>query len=214
MKRACTLVSVALILACFATTAEAQGLRLGKLGIKAGFLSSSLSGEPDFAGAAPDIEYDMDSGFAAGLFLRGYFSSHFAIQSEVLFLQRRTTSETVVNGVTVANEIEATYIQVPIQLRCVTAAKGRISPVLFAGPAFAYRLDVSAEGGDDGLVDPRDIEDETEASDIELVVGAGVEIGEFSIEGRYTWGLQNFFADVKNVDYKWRELGFFASYQF
>lgn len=215
MKRFCIALGMILLFASLLpATAEAQGLRLGRLGVKAGYLLPKLSGSPDAAAGIPDIEYEEDSGFAVGLYLRGHLDNHISIQSEVLYLQRRTTSETQVGGATVANEIKASYIQVPVQLRFATNATGRVSPILFAGPAFLYRLDVSAEGGDDGLVDPRDIEDETKKTGLELVAGAGVEIGEFSLEARYTWGLRDFFADVKAADYKWRELGFFASYEF
>lgn len=215
MKRICTTLGILVLLTAFLpSTAQAQQLRLGKLGIKAGYLSAKLSGSPDAGSGGPNIDYDTDSGFAVGIFLRGYFNDHIAVQSEVLYLQRRTTSDTTVGGATVSNELKASYIEVPVQLRIVTSAKGRVSPVLFAGPAFSYRLDVSSKGGDDGLVDPRDIKDETKKSGVELVAGAGLEVGEFSFEARYTWGLRNFFADVKNADYKWRELGFFASYQF
>lgn len=216
MKRIGIALGIIVLFAALApATAEAQGgIRLGKLGVKGGYLSAKLSGSPEAGSPATDVEYDSDAGFGVGLYLRGYISDNFALQSEVLYLQRRTTSETLVGNSVVANEIKAGYLQVPVQIRYVTSATGRVSPVFFAGPAFSYRLDMSADGGNDGLVDPIDIEDETEKAAIELVAGAGVEVGNLSFEARYTWGLQSVFVDAKQADYKWRELGLFASFGF
>jgi hypothetical protein len=220
MKRLAVVV-VALILASALLPAEAQAQNLnplrsiGKLGFKIGYIGAQLDGERDAGSFLPSPDYGSKAGFGGGVFLVGNFNAFLALQSEVLYLERRTESTVDTPLGPVTNTIKAQYLQVPVQLKLSFSEKGNWSPFIMAGPAFAYRVGLSADGGNDGLVDPEDIKFETKKKDIEIVVTAGFEIQKkFTIEGRYTWGTNNFFTDAKNAEYKWRELSFYASYHF
>lgn len=205
MKRTLVIVfATALLLGLSSGAALAQGI--GDVVVKAGFTLSKLSGEPDEASRLADVEFDQRAGFAAGVGVIGHFSRRFAVEADLMFLSRRTETPT--------NTLESNHIHVPVVLKYYFSDEPT-SPNIFLGPSASYRIDTSAEGDRGGLIDPVDIDDEVKRSSIEIVVGAGVDIDtHFQIEARYIFGVEDYFDDAKNVDYKWRQFLFTAGYIF
>ena len=62
----------------------------------------------------------------------------------------------------------------------------------------------------DSLGDP----DEIESVDASLVVGVGVEITRFIIEGRGTWGLRNIVKGMEGVDIKTKTFALLVGLRF
>ena len=178
--RLCSIV-VAVVLAQ-ATAAAAQS-RPVAVGVKGGVNFAELKFEAE--GESEDS--DARKGFVGGLFIVWPSESRFALQTEALFSKKGAqVSEGDDSGT-----IKFNYFEVPVLARISTARSGRASVHVFAGPSFGFRLSAKTKATFDGQEMSEDIDDEVEKFDLGLVAGAGLDIGRFVIDGRYTWGTSN-----------------------
>ena len=100
------------------------------------------------------------------------------------------------------------YAQVPVLLRINGGSRSTsgLSVYGIVGPAIDLKI------GED-LSNFRDIDD-IESVDVSLVAGAGVEIAQFIIEARGTWGLRNIVEGAEGVDVETRTLAILFGLRF
>jgi len=183
MIRACHRLAVlaALIALTVPTLAEAQGVGVG---LKGGYLYSSF----DLEGVSDVI--DNSNGWMAGIFFGGNRPGTVGVMGEVNLLAKSGESEDGMDTATIY------YLQVPLLLRINGGSRSRsgVSVYGIAGPAVDLKI-----GEDLGNISDTD---EFESVDIGLVLGAGVELARFIIEGRYEKGLRNIYSDADGVEVK------------
>jgi hypothetical protein len=154
------------------------------LGLKAGASFATLSNK------APD--WKSRTGFAGGVAF-DFRAKVIGLQPEVLYVQKGVDFEGTSSASSDAPHIS--YIEVPVLVK-VTIPTPAIEPMFYAGPSVMFRLQCRANDTDCG--------DQTKSTDYGAVLGAGLRFGGargFTVEGRYTWGLQNIHdpdAGVKN----------------
>ena len=157
-----------------ATLAQDPGVGLG---VKMGFLQNST-----------DTSHTLDSGsgWMAGLFLGGNRSGAVGVMTELNILAKNTADK-------------ATYhFQIPAMLRINIGPSNtggrRVIVYGVAGPALDLRLgeDLRALRGIDDI----------ESIDTSLIVGIGLEIARFIVEGRGSWGIRNLSPQAKPLKLK------------
>jgi hypothetical protein len=183
-------------------SANAQGVSGG---LKGGVLFSSI---PKFSDTldGPGIDVGQRVGVAGGAFLTLSLLPGFAIQPEVLFVQKGT--KVTVEGTGFDMRVRLDYIDVPVLARLSVGAGGA-RVYFFGGPSFNFNL--KAENKIDS--ETEDIKDEVEKHEISAVAGLGVEIGKFLVEGRWIEGLKNVAKD-SDVELKNRAFAIMAGIRF
>jgi hypothetical protein len=180
---------------CTAGTAMAQP---AVFGVKAGINLATVTFDPE-----PDEDVlDRRTGFVGGLFVVVPASDRLGFQGEVLFSQKGASED---GG---AGDLALDYLEVPLLLRVGTASPLETSFHAFAGPSIGLRLRarVTAETFD-GETEDEDIADDVKGFDFGVVAGAGVNFGRFTLDGRYTWGLNNL-NSLEDDEMKLRNRGF------
>ena len=143
-----------------------------QLGIKAGLSFATLSN------ARPD--WKTRTGFAAGLSLP-FGSGPVTLQPEALYVQKGVAA----NGAPANTVPKLAYLDVPVLLK-FSLPTMMVTPMAYAGPDVSFRL--SCTTGD------VDCNDTFKSTDWGVTLGAGVRLGGLTgltIEGRYTWGLND-----------------------
>lgn len=147
------------------------------VGIKGGVNFSRFVLDPN----TQSIDFKRLTGPTGGVFLVGGRGS-VAVQIEALYSVRGTKA--MVAGV--AEQLEITYLDVPLLLRFNGAPSG--TNVFFAvmGPTVGFRLKVKDPNDPDANLD-----DEIKEREVGLTFGLGVQTAKLIVEGRYTYGLTN-----------------------
>jgi hypothetical protein len=163
-------------------------------------VSGGVKGGVNFAnividGDAADVNLESRIGWVAGGFVTWPVTPRFDIQPEALISVKGATVDEF--GLEV--DLELTYLEFPILFRYGAPVSSGTSLKLFAGPSLAFKLDAEVNGEFFGTSEDDDIDDEVESFDFGLVIGAGIEAGRLSLDGRYTWGLTNL-ANVPDDD--------------
>ncbi|MDO8835054.1 MAG: porin family protein [Vicinamibacterales bacterium] len=176
-------------------------------GIKGGVLFSSI---PQFGDtleeAGVGIDVSQRVGFAGGAFLTLSLLPGFAIQPEVLYVQKGT--ELGVDGTDFSGSVNLDYIDVPVLARLSVGAGG--ARVYFVGgPSFNFNLKAETEFN----TETDDVTDDVERYEISVVLGLGVEIGKLLVEGRWMEGLKNVSTDL-DVENKSRTFAIMAGIRF
>jgi hypothetical protein len=135
-------------------------------------------------------------GIAAGGFVTWGFTPRFAVQPEVLLVQKGGKNDLD------EESFRISYIEVPVLLKYRIPAEGNgklFSPHAYGGGALAFKIGCTAKS----LTTTTDCEavgDDIESTDFSLVFGAGVDIGRAMIDARYDLGLTKIEkeVDVKN----------------
>jgi hypothetical protein len=183
--------TVICLVALFATVAVPRTLDAG-IGFKAGYTSASLSLE---SSTPLPFSFGSLSSFAGGLSFEaglGFFS----IDPEILYVRMGVRYEVdELNSLEFRND----YIQVPVLLKFTVIPVGPIRPFLCAGGYGAYLIKAKGVMEEGGVPTEEDMSDNYQRFDYGVVGGLGVAfklpgIG-LSIEGRYTYGLQNLVKD-------------------
>jgi hypothetical protein len=192
--------------ACGAAPLAAQSVTIGPM---AGVSISTFSG--DDAEIFNETGFDKGSrtGFAVGGFAEFEFGSNFAIEPQLLYIQKGARYSGAVDDgsgsfVDVSAGFNLDYIQLPVLFKAeLRKADNKLTPSAFVGPAIGFNIGckITAEG--DGADVNQDCPDDTfKSTDFSLVFGAGLEFGRFSLQGRYDMGLGSVAdsdgADVKN----------------
>lgn len=193
------------VMLCGTGLASAQSLSAGEVaaGVKGGLNAANLSESLEGTGAGTSVSYDLRKGLIFGAFIRKAVSDTFAIQPEILFSQQGASQSDFMDDY----GVKLGYIQVPV-LGVVTFAGDSARPFVFAGPALS--LKTSAKFSENGV--NTDIDD-VAGSDVSLVLGAGIEIAQGSIEVRYSFGFKDINPDT-DFSAKNRVLSVLVGYRF
>jgi len=145
-------------------------------GIKVGLNLATVAGFND-----PDASTSQRTGLVAGGFVTVGLVPMIALQPEVLFSMQGSKLHVGTSGVSTDATVKLDYIQVPLLLRVGNSGKAGASLYGVVGPTFG--LLVRATEND------QDIKSQLKSADVGVVVGAGVTLSRFLVEGRYTYGL-------------------------
>lgn len=159
-------------------------------GLKIGMNSSTLHGE-DVKEMEEDLGEELKSkwGLCAGGFIRFNISESFAIQPEFLYTTKGAKFEETIGGETMKYEMNFSYLEIPVLVKLMIPTPGGIKPSLFAGPALALKLSAKEKlvlAGE--TLDEEDIE-ETKDTDFGLIIGAGIDFWNLTVDLRYVLGL-------------------------
>jgi hypothetical protein len=140
------------------------------IGIKGGFLW------PSFA-EAQGAGFKDDSGWMFGLFFGGNRGGVLGIMGEIQYGKK--------SGSLGNNNLDQYFLEIPILARINIGSSSRNSVSVYGlvGPVFDVNLQTK-------LNDVK-IEDKYQSVDVGLLIGGGIEITRFLIEGRYNQGFKN-----------------------
>jgi hypothetical protein len=171
------------------------------IGPKAGVNFANFTGD-DVSGL------DMRVSFAFGAAADVSITDMFAIHPEAYYSMQGTKESDT------DTKAKLNYIRVPVLLKVTIPTEGNISPYLFAGPEFGFKVscDFDVDGTtidcDEALSDELGGNAEVKSFDYGAAFGAGVALqlgpGMLTIDGRYALGLADLVdveggeADVKN----------------
>jgi hypothetical protein len=183
MKKTLHITAVALALALvLEAPAAAQSVQGG---IKGGVSFSTVSGLGDVIGDLPQLDTSNRINWIAGVFVKVNLGSFFAFQPEVLYV--RKGAKLAATGLFTEDlKVSLSYIDIPLLARIQTS-KGT-GFYLLAGPSIG--MNVAAET-EDAAGETEDVKEDVNGSEMGLVIGAGVDLAHFVLEGRYTQGLSN-----------------------
>jgi hypothetical protein len=150
-------------------------------GVKAGFNIASLKVSFDEV----DVTGDGRAGLLIGAFVARDFNPNFGIQFEGLFTQKGTEFAAEDNLFDDDASIKLNYIEFPVLARASFPAATATFRLL-AGPTFGFKASQSVEVGN---VELEADEVPLKSFDLGLALGGAVEIRQFIIDARYTWGL-------------------------
>ena len=172
--------SVPVLLCCVIAGVTSTASAQVSGGVKIGANFSNLNFD------SPDVpNFDRRTGLVAGVFVTIPASRHFDIQPEVLYSQKGAKISEAGDKAT----IELDYVDIPVLARYTSG--GPASVQVFGGPSFGLRTRARSKAEFGGTTQTQDIKNDVKSSDIGLVVGAGLESGRFTVDGRYQWGLTN-----------------------
>jgi Outer membrane protein beta-barrel domain len=175
-------VTTAILVGVFLVPGSAAAQDVGG-GLKGGVNFASLV----FDGDVADLNLDSRVGLVAGGFVTWPMTPRFDIQPEALVsVKGASFSEFGADA-----DVEITYLEIPILFRYGSPISSGTSLKLFGGPSLAFKLNAEATGEFLGVSEDQDIDDDVESFDFGLVLGAGIDAGRLTFDGRYTWGLMN-----------------------
>ncbi len=181
MKKAFVMVLLLVAFLGMASSASAQAA----FGVRVGANFANLSFDPD-----DEEDTSTRTGLNVGAFAIFPINPRFAFQPEVLYSQQGSKAT--------EDWIEATlkldYVNVPL-LAKINLSSGQNPVSLLVGPQIGFRTGAKVEVEDEEL----DLEEITESTDWGLVVGMSATMGNFVVDGRYTWGLSNINADPEDT---------------
>jgi Outer membrane protein beta-barrel domain len=180
-------------------------------------VSGGVKGGVNFAnividGDAADLNLETRVGLVVGGFVTWPVTPRFDIQPEALVSMKGASFDEF----GVEADIELTYLEFPILFRYGSPISSGSSLKVFAGPSLAFKLNADATGEFLGTSSDQGIDDEVEGFDFGLVIGAGIEAGRLTFDGRYTWGLSNINSDPAQdeVDVKNRVFSLLIGFRF
>lgn len=185
----------ALLVVLFAFTATpAMGQIPGvdfKPGVRAGVNFTTWGGD-----GVDDLDPDPDrrTGFLAGAFVQLDFAGPFALQPELLYIQKGAVQEsTTQEGTTVTRTFKLDYIEIPVLAKFQFPLGGPFSPNLFAGPSIGFSASAEAEDEVGGRSGTEDISDRVSSTEFGLIFGVGGDFGigaaTITVDARYGLGL-------------------------
>jgi hypothetical protein len=161
-----------------APSAMAQGVQVG---LKGGFNASTLT----FKNA--DWPTSSRKSGTGGVFLVVPIFGRYSVQPEVLYSPKGAVFE----GAAFPTEIEIDYLEAPVLVRVPVIGGAGARIYALAGPSFAYRLRARTRTTFSGATEAIDAAEDIERLDFGILAGAGMELGRFLVEGRYTYGLSD-----------------------
>jgi opacity protein-like surface antigen len=136
------------------------------------------------------------TGFAIGGFVGLQLTPGFAIEPEVLYIQKGAKETSSSNTGTITGKIKVPYVEFPVlaKLRIPAKGGGIVSPHLYAGPALAFKAGCHAKfsQGSTSISDSCDatsLNIKIKSTDFSLAFGGGVDVGRAIIDVRYDLGL-------------------------
>jgi hypothetical protein len=164
------------------SVAMAQGVSVG---VKGGVSFTTLTPEV----SENNVDLDRRTGIVAGAFVTWPLAEHVGLQLEGLYAQKGTAFDRP--GFTGTTKLD--YFEVPMLLVASTAhSHSGTSFQFFGGPSVAFKVSAKSSASTQEETVDVDIPDEwIEGVDWGVVAGAGVTFGRISVEGRYTFGLND-----------------------
>jgi opacity protein-like surface antigen len=136
------------------------------------------------------------TGFGVGGFVGIQVTPGFAIEPEVLYIQKGAKETSSSNTGTITGKIKVPYVEFPVLAKLRIPAKGGsiVSPHLYAGPALAFKAGCHAKfsQGSQSISDSCDatsLNIKIKSTDFSLAFGGGVDVGRAIIDVRYDLGL-------------------------
>lgn len=136
--------------------------------------------------------FTTKGGLGLGVFATYSLSPHFAIQPELLYMQKGTSW-----GFFVDVDWPANYLELPILAKVTAWPQKKFQPTLFAGPALAILLSSSITVTYQEETELSvDVKDGMKSTDLGLVLGGGFAYHfrtfALTFDIRYTWGMTDF----------------------
>jgi hypothetical protein len=181
-------VAFAFLLTLGASDLGAQGIRAG---VKAGGALSDISGVDNV-----DTRWGVAAGAYAGIGLGGLL-----IQPELMYVQRRAALDPT--GPT-PGDLDQDYVDVALLLG--TSFGIIVKPMIYVAPVASFETSC---GISTAVLQDECTSFDTKSAVLSGAVGAGLDIGVFSVDLRYTYGLSHF---GDNTDGKWRTLTVMAGF--
>ena len=176
IKSISTITAIALFTIFGAIQTQAQEKTPIKFGVTGGATFANFNDS--------ELDTDANVGFSAGIFTRYYFpDSPISIQPEVLYSRKGAAGDDL--------EANLDYIEIPVLARFAFVNDSDVTPNVYFGPYVAFNT--NAEGSTSNFT--FNVEDAVNTTDAGVVVGADVEISQFTIGGRYSAGLIEVFED-------------------
>jgi hypothetical protein len=106
------------------------------------------------------------------------------------------------------------FFEIPILAKFPIRTMSTVRPFVYAGIAPGFKVSANQKAKALGFEEENDLDDETEAMDVPLVFGGGVQFGSIGIEARYNLGLMNLNKDDEEGSVKTRQFAILASFSF
>jgi hypothetical protein len=169
-----------------------SALMLAPAGVAAQGIGLGLVGGANFANLDSDQieETNNITRIMGGAYLSLWFSPTLALETEALFSQKGAAAPA---GPGVTFDLDISYLEIPVLAR-VKFPAGAVGVSLFAGPTFGFKMDCKASfnsGGAEVSDDCDETEISLKSSDMGATAGASLDLGGFSIFGRYVYGLSD-----------------------
>jgi len=159
------------------------------LGIKGGINSSKITTD-NYTGdyTFSNFKSDAKSGYNIGVFAR--LGTKVYLQPEFLYCVRNSQSSNQAGGTTTVNQsVKLNTIQVPLLLGFKLIDLKLASVRAFTGPAMSVVMNNSSINY--GITDPIFDTKNYKNNIWDWQLGAGVDVGMFTLDCRYEWGLSN-----------------------
>jgi hypothetical protein len=170
----------------FTLASAAPALAQISYGVKAGVNFANLS----FDGEEGDVPSNGRVGPLAGAFatmpLRGWLS----VQPEAIY----TVKGASLDIAEIESDFIVDYLEVPLLARISVPRNFYVA----VGPSLAFRLRARSRTAFGGSTEELDLKDDVEQFDLGVVGAAGIEIGRWVFDGRYTHGLSDTDADTSD----------------
>lgn len=146
---------------------------------------------------------DTRTGFVAGGFLRFTPAGMFALEPQLLYVQKGAKADF---GGGITGTLKLDYVQVPVLIKLnIPMADKAVAPNIFVGPAIGFKASckISASNGSSSASGScADNDFGIKSTDFSAVFGAGLDIRHFSFQGRYDLGLTKLGDGSANNDVK------------
>jgi Outer membrane protein beta-barrel domain len=192
------------ILTLGAAPLAAQSVSVGPMAGASFFTFHGDDSEVFSADLGTTADKGTRTGFAAGAFLEYEFGNTWAIEPQVLYVEKGGKYSASASGLDATAKVKLGYIQVPVLFKAEFRKADRgVTPSIFLGPAIGFKVscslsvDISGFGSESGDCGDSGVK----GTEFSGVFGAGLEFNRFSLQGRYDLGLSSIAEndlDVKN----------------
>jgi hypothetical protein len=204
--------SLALGLA-ISSVALAQGAdRKAHFGVLAGGAFAKVGGKD-----TQDQNIKTRVGIAAGGFVTVGVSKNFAIEPELLFVQKGGKG----SDATSTTNLKVSYVELPVLLKFRFPGKsgGVVVPHIYVGPTLGFKAGCNLSGTDgsitvSGKCEAQPFDFKIKSTDFGATFGGGVDVGRAIIDVRYDLGLTKIGNDTSNNDIKNRVFYLLAGWTF
>jgi hypothetical protein len=193
-----------LVMTVLVAPAAAAAQEVG-FGVKGGINLATFDFDED-----PGGDLGLKPGVALGAFVRLPVGERLAIQPEGFFSQKGTD----VSNAGVDAWVRLDYLEVPVLVQYAIAKSSTRAFNVFGGPSVAFNLRAESGAEVGGETVDTDIDEDIEDFDFGIVVGAGVDFGRLTLDGRYTFGVSNISTDSGDPKARNRTLAFMAGIRF
>lgn len=167
-------ISVLTLILAIATVAPATAQM--SYGVKAGVNYADVSFDGDVASSGR-------VGLLAGGFATIPLFGWLAVQPEVIY----TVKGTAVDVADIKSDLIVNYVEVPLLARISIRRKIYVA----VGPSMAFRVRARSRTAFGGSTEEIDLKEDVESFDLGVVGAAGIDLGRWVFDGRYTHGLSD-----------------------